>query len=986
MKYIFVVVIVFLSTWVDAQCTNWNSQDFDSFEYTTNCPYLIPGSVYHLAPKGSGFGPNYTGSYHLYLNFQNGFTGPALDRPYNVCIGNTYRISFYHRDAWGGTNDNTFNVYDGNGVLLSSTVVVSTGAAWNQYVSPALTATTTILRLEVINNASNIGNNDMVIDDMMLEVCGVTENTSYTFCGQNSSVDLFSAFSANVPTGGAWSGPSALSNGDLGTFDPAINTAGLYTYDANPGCPPSSFVNVSLSPNVDLGPDTTLCAGSPLILDAGAGFDSYSWSTGSTAQTISAGNAGTYIFEGGTLMGNEVINGDFEGGTTAAANSFTTSYNVGSGGAWGLLSNAGEYAITTSPNLVHNNFPVCGDHTTGFGNMLVCNGASVANTMVWSQTVNVTAGTDYLFSYWAMRVSNDPATSDLQLYINGIPIGPINSTGAVCGWLGVNDIWNSGGATSAILSIVNQSTSGSGNDFALDDITFAPLCISADTIIVSVETPAQLTSFTDPSCEGLLDGEILVDNTLGVEYSDDGGVTWQADSFFVNLGQGNYNICSRSTLGCVVCENVILTDPVPVTLTVSNDTIICENGTAFLAAYGAGGTSFTYHWDFTANTGAYQTVNSAIATNYTVFVENENGCVSAPETITVDLFPPLTGAILGAATICPTDSAYIEASVIGGVGAPYTFVWSTGADAVTGGVHGITVAPNDTTTYTVTISDGCESTPITLTVDVNVAALPVPQYMVTNPVQCEPAIFEIVNTTDPSQSQYVFWLVDGQYAYANQDTIYTPELWAGQYDIQMIITNFQGCLDSTTFIEALEVQPVPTAAFGYSPNPTTMFNTQITFVNSSINANQYDWTFVDGDPSSSIVTNPTVLFPDGQTGEYEVMLIATSELGCSDTAYQTVIIYPEVILYAPNAFTPDGDEFNQDWRVHMEGIDIYNFHLRLFNRWGELIWETRDPESAWDGTYNGRMVETGTYTWTIWTKNILNDEKLLFNGHVTVLR
>ena len=988
MRSVVFCTVLFFSSLVSAQCNgNWATVDFDSFEYATNCPYLIPGSVYHLAPKGAGFGPSYTGNLHLYLNFQNGFTGVALDRPYTVCVGNTYQISFYHRDAWGGSNNTTFNIYDGNGVLLSSDNVPWTGAAWNQYVSPPLTATTTVLRLEVVNNQTT-GNNDMVIDDMSLEVCDLSESTNYIFCNQTAAVDLFSLFSSNVVTGGTWSGPSALGNGDQGTFDPLTNTYGVYTYTLNgPGCPVSpSQVTVQGMTPVDLGNDTTLCQGSNLTLDAGAGYDYYTWSTTATTQTINVNTAGTYDVTVGLAGANIVQNGDFEGGVTNTANNFTTAYNPGTGGAWGLLSNPGEYAITTSPSLVHNNFPVCSDHTTGTGNMMVANGASVANTIVWSQTVNVSPNTDYAFSYWAMRVSNDPAPSDLQLYINGTPIGSVNSTGTICTWQQTADIWNSGAATSAVLSIVNQSTSGSGNDFAIDDISLAPLCLSMDTIVVDIETPAQIVTSTNPTCAGDLDGEIHVDNPLAVEYSFDGGGVWQADSFMLNLPAGGYNVCSRSALGCSTCEVVNLIDPQPVVLTVSNDTTICENGTVSLAASATGGTTFQFLWDHTNDTGAFQTDSPLANTTYTVIAENENGCTSAPQSIEVTLLPPLIAVISPITTICPGEDAYIETIASGGIGAPYTFVWSTGDNAVTAGTHGITVNPSDSTEYTVTISDGCESTPFEISTFVYVAPLPVPEYTVTNPNQCEPAVFEIINITDPALSQHVYWLIDGEHQYVSQDTIVTPVFMAGEYDIQMIVTSYDGCVDSLTFVDALTVQPKPTAAFGYSPNPVQMFNTQVLFSNGSQNATTYEWFFEDGEPLTSTAVTPQVTFPDGQTGEYDVTLVATSELGCTDTATLVVIVYPEVLIYAPNAFTPDGDEFNQTWRVYMEGIDIYEFELYLYNRWGELIWETRDPNIAWDGTYNGKAVQDGTYNWLIRAKDVLNDDKHTFRGSVSVIK
>jgi gliding motility-associated-like protein len=93
-----------------------------------------------------------------------------------------------------------------------------------------------------------------------------------------------------------------------------------------------------------------------------------------------------------------------------------------------------------------------------------------------------------------------------------------------------------------------------------------------------------------------------------------------------------------------------------------------------------------------------------------------------------------------------------------------------------------------------------------------------------------------------------------------------------------------------------------------------------------------------------------------------------------------------VILFAPNIFTPDGDAFNELWRVYIDGIDIYDFHLTVFNRWGEIVWESYNPEGMWDGTYGSTESKTGTYVWVIEAKDKFSDKKLEWRGHVTVLK
>lgn len=507
-----------------------------------------------------------------------------------------------------------------------------------------------------------------------------------------------------------------------------------------------------------------------------------------------------------------------------------------------------------------------------------------------------------------------------------------------------------------------------------------------DTMQVVVSELDIVANAIAPSCEGFSDGEIHITSLDAIEYSFDGGNTWVVDSFDVVFSAGAYNVCGRTATGCQKCVNVNVVDPAPVVVSVSNDTLICENGTGYLLASATGGTSYLYHWDHTASTAANQNVNPAAQMTYTVYAENESGCVSTPESIIVSVRPPISGTITPFDTICPGYPTTISATSSGGIGQPYDYVWSSGETHNGVGAHSITANPPVTQDYTVTITDGCESTPLVLTTNIRVAPLPVPQYQVLDPVQCEPAVFTIVNTTDPTLSQYVYWEVDGIHQYLNQDTIISPEFWYGEYEIYMMVTTYEGCVDSIRIENALYVQPKPVANFGYAPNPVTAFNTTVAFSNYSFNGYTYQWYFEGGYPSSSEQEDVEVEFPDGVIDTYDVMLITTSELGCVDTMFHELVVQPEILIYAPNTFTPDGDEFNQNWRVYMEGVDIYDWELLIYNRWGEIIWESNDIEVPWDGTYKGQLLPDGTYPWTIRTRNVLNDEKVEFRGHVNIIR
>src|SRR5690606_34574954 len=150
-------------------------------------------------------------------------------------------------------------------------------------------------------------------------------------CELTTTTDLFSLFSTDMPTGGTWSGPGPLANGYLGTFDPATDPGGQYVYTlAQGGCAdPTGTVTVINSTSIDLGPDVYNCTAQSVTFDAGPGYDFYNWSNGASTQTISVSQPGTYYVTAGVAGSNLVLNGDFEGGTTAAANNFSTDYIPG---------------------------------------------------------------------------------------------------------------------------------------------------------------------------------------------------------------------------------------------------------------------------------------------------------------------------------------------------------------------------------------------------------------------------------------------------------------------------------------------------------------------------------------------------------------------------------------------------------------------------------------------------------------------------------
>lgn len=228
-------------------------------------------------------------------------------------------------------------------------------------------------------------------------------------------------------------------------------------------------INVStLSRVSSVAEDTLKKCASDALLSAEAGHDNYIWNTGQTTQSITVTNTGEYWWETINYQQNRVVNSGFE--MSNHYNGFSSDYTKNSSS----LMNEGSYAIVTNPRSVHSNFSAFGDHTTGTGYMMVVNGASVPGKIVWKEDISVNPGETYVFSIWCTSVNPDNP-GKLRFSINGVELGDIQLASATGSWQNYATRWDSGQSTTATIAIVNQNTVASGNDFAIDDIVFAPV-------------------------------------------------------------------------------------------------------------------------------------------------------------------------------------------------------------------------------------------------------------------------------------------------------------------------------------------------------------------------------------------------------------------------------------------------------------------------------------------------------------------------------
>lgn len=531
-----------------------------------------------------------------------------------------------------------------------------TGTSYNPGAS--VTTSQTLYAYDGIPGCSD--QEPLVITISQPNTAGNDENISY--CSAVGSIDLNLLLNGNTGQAGVWAETTIPASGTFTPANGAFNTTGIpfgtytftYTAPANGACPSDQAmftVSIGEQATIDLGDDTTFCQGQGITLNPGV-FDSYLWDNNSINQTRYVTLPGTYWVKVGNIGDNIILNGDFEQGNTG----FSTGYAPGSGGAFGLLSNAGTYAVSTSPNLVHNNFSACQDHTPAPGtNMLIVNGSGTPNTSVWCQTVDVLPNTDYQFSTWVSSALNDANVAQLQFNINGVNLGGIFSPSpSGCSWSQFYQTWNSGMATNVQICIVNQNTNVSGNDFAIDDISFAPICYATDTIVIgNYPQPLITVSPNDTICAGEAAQLTASSAANNLSYTWNPGAITGNPLVVSPLVSTVYTVSAVSPEGCssnIVNRTVIVRPTPQADIFVNGNDTICVGATVLLDGTSSLPNS-TFLWSPGNGTAQQEVVTPVVNTTYTLTVTSPFGC-SHDTSVTISVIPDLDVDISGITSFC----------------------------------------------------------------------------------------------------------------------------------------------------------------------------------------------------------------------------------------------------------------------------------------------------------------------------------------------
>lgn len=420
------------------------------------------------------------------------------------------------------------------------------------------------------------------------------------------------------------------------------------------------------------------------------------------------------------------------------------------------------------------------------------------------------------------------------------------------------------------------------------------------------------------------------------------------------------DICGCET--SLTFDGAFIIDSTIISLNLGNDTLICATPFEIIPLEATQGASLIWSTNETTPT---IIINSS--GTYTLQIEAA-GCTFS-DSITVTLFD-LLDVDLGDNIVFCEDN--INFPYVLDAGPNYqSYLWSDGSSSQT-------LEVSEPGTYFVSVgSNGCVSSDTISINAISFNGLIIAQ----NTAGCAPLSTNFLiefNSNDV--------LTDATWSFGDgnaSNSISASNIYqnSGVYEVSFQTISEQGCefsIDTSLVISAI---PNPVASFAITPDFPNIGNTVFT-QNNSQNAESYFWFLND----AFLSANFTESFSLPEYGSYIVTLVASNPF-CEDTAIIQINIQEDLIYYVPNTFTPNGDFVNGMFLpVFTSGIDIENYEFLIYNRWGELIFETTNSTTGWDGTYENLISPDGVYIYQIRFEDLYTAKAYEIFGHVNLIR
>jgi gliding motility-associated-like protein len=514
-------------------------------------------------------------------------------------------------------------------------------------------------------------------------------------------------------------------------------------------------------------------------------------------------------------------------------------------------------------------------------------------------------------------------------------------------------------------------------------------CKSNSTVVISSQAPSFTSDSTVVNCNGGADGSATAYLTpsgaiTAYSWNDPNN---QSTQTAIGLPIGTYTCTITSDNGCTGSVSVAVTEPPSLNgQVVSKTDVSCytkNNGQVNLSING-GTSPYTFSWSGSTQNSA--NVNDLYAGQQDVMVTDSKGCIinliahlSEPAPLSIIALTPDT-------SICPENSINLNVAGAGG-STSYTYKWFENNVLIGTGPSMFVNPSNDNTVYKAELSEACGSPVATKQLVIN---FPVPIDISFAPEEaslCAPDHFVFNNMSTPAGDVLSSYLLLGngdELAVDGLNSVTFQVLKPGIYSMIVWTNSIYGCLYTDTLTNIINALERPEARFGMSSNPTTIFETKIAMQDKSKDAISWQWTVPAASPSSSTEQSPIVNFPSN-VGMYEVSLKVSSNNGCTHSISKLLYVQNDLIFFAPNTFTPDGNAYNNTWNIITDGIDVSSYKMEIFDRWGTKLWESNEVQEGWDGTSKGKVLPSGTYSWKASFYAINESDKKHLDGTILLL-
>lgn len=562
------------------------------------------------------------------------------------------------------------------------------------------------------------------------------------------------------------------------------------------------------------------------------------------------------------------------------------------------------------------------------------------------------------------------------------------------------DFYNDGMATSN-LSSVNYTYPSYGTYTVKLQAESSYNCQSSISKTVAV-FPNPVSQFTAPNVclgEGMLftnqstvnSGNIITnqwtfgDGSTGTNMSPT-HVYAMAGTYTAQLQVISNNICSHT-------QSVVVTVYArPVVNFTSNSACVNQTTQFNNSTVINGGTIAKWRWDF-QNDGIWDdtlNVNPALVYpangiyNCRLQAVSNNQCASHQINPVYIHANPVAGFFTKSS--CLGDISTFTNTSYSSDGAITSYQWDFSGDNITDNIF-----PNPTYTFgahgvypvklEIQTQFGCTNI---LTKSVYVNPKPEPLFTAQNPKGCPQLCVNFTNGSHIATGSIVtYQWIFGDGTQANYQTNPSHCFNTGKYNITLKAVSDSNCVASVTRQNFVEVYPLPLAGFKVDPEEIDENEPNIYVSNNSTGASTVNYYINDGTQLSVLNFNHTLKNADKI--KPVIVQVVTNEFGCGDTVMEILKVKPSFVIYIPNTFTPNGDGLNDGFFA--KGVGISEFTIRVFDRWGHLVFETNNMDNAWDGHTNSsdQPIKNDVYVWKATVKDVFNKNHEL-TGHVTLLK